>query len=391
MRVACATMSAPGHAFPMLALAKEIAARAHLVTFVCGAEHREAAERAGCRYADFPEGIDGSPRDSLRLYDDAASMARSMIPQFRDLEPDVVVHDAIALGPALAAEALGIPVASLIVHPLHTYSADLPPFGLGRRLIPLLEANVRRNTLRDLTGARDDLNRARAALRLAPTERLDGQLSRDLILVATLPSLERLRRDWPAQAHVIGPLLWDGAGDVPALPPGDRPLVLIAPSTAHDVGAFVDAAVNAVASSGARGLLTGPRPRDMPPGIVHVPFAPHDALLEQADAVITSGGHGIVARALTHGVPLVIVPGPGDQRENGARVAATGAAIRVRRPKKRAIRRALRRLVEDPRYGMAAQRLATEAANLDGPRRGADLIGMMAEPRRVDRGEAASL
>lgn len=391
MRVVCATMSAPGHAFPMLALARALASAGSDVTVFCGAEHREAIARAGCRWETYPDGIDGSPRDALRLYDDAASMAQQMLPVMRALGPDVVVHDAVALGPALAAEALGVPHATLVVHPLHTYSDELPPFGLGRRLMPVLEANVRRNTLRDLARARDDLNRARAALGLPPTDELHGQLSRDLILVATLPSLERARGDWPSQAHVTGPMLWDGGGEEPAVPPGDGPVVLIAPSTAHDLGEFIAAAVAAVASSGARGLLTGTAPSGLPASIAHVPFARHDALLAHADAVITSGGHGIVARALTHGVPLVIVPGPGDQRENAARVAATGAGVRVRRPRARAVRRALLAVLRQQRYRDAAARLAKEAAGLDGPARGAALLGMMAARGSVDAGETADL
>ena len=51
-------------------------------------------------------------------------------------------------------------------------------------------------------------------------------------LIATVPALEVPRPDWPANAHVVGPLLWEPTDNVLALPPGDDPLVMVAPSTA---------------------------------------------------------------------------------------------------------------------------------------------------------------
>ena len=51
--------------------------------------------------------------------------------------------------------------------------------------------------------------------------------------MATLPQLE-YPRDWPAWARVVGPLMWEPPGEHVEPPPGDGPVVLVAPSTAQD-------------------------------------------------------------------------------------------------------------------------------------------------------------
>jgi UDP:flavonoid glycosyltransferase YjiC (YdhE family) len=55
-----------------------------------------------------------------------------------------------------------------------------------------------------------------------------------------------------------------------------------------------------------------------------------DELLSQADLVICGGGHGMVSKTLLAGVPLVVVPGGGDQWEIANRVVRQGSAQLVR-------------------------------------------------------------
>jgi hypothetical protein len=53
-------------------------------------------------------------------------------------------------------------------------------------------------------------------------------------------------------------------------------------------------------------------------------------VLRHADVVICGGGHGMVAKTLLAGVPLVVVPGGGDQWEMANRVARGGSARLIR-------------------------------------------------------------
>ena len=58
-------------------------------------------------------------------------------------------------------------------------------------------------------------------------------ISRELAIVGTFPQLE-YPRAWPPNVHVVGPLMWEPPAQEVELPPGDAPLVLVAPSTAQD-------------------------------------------------------------------------------------------------------------------------------------------------------------
>ena len=87
--------------------------------------------------------------------------------------------------------------------------------------------------------------------------------------------------------------------------------------------------------------------------------APHSDVLRHASAVVTHAGHGTVIKALAAGVPLVCLPLGRDQLDNAARVQHHGAGLRLK-PKARpeAIARAVRRVIEEPGFRAAAERLA---------------------------------
>jgi UDP:flavonoid glycosyltransferase YjiC (YdhE family) len=372
----------------MLAVARALAARGHHTTFSSGQQHAGEATREGLRFVEMPI-VMGSTSERLHPYEDSERLARAFLPVIDAEQPDVVVADLLTLGPSLAAEVRGIPVATLLIHPLHSPSRELPPFGWGRPpargLLRARDAWLRAGNVKTLERARDDLNRVRTSLGIPPTARLDATISDELALVATLPSLEVPRSDWPSYAHVIGPCLYDTGGDVPPLPPGAQPLVLIAASTAHEQMALVRASLDAVTRLGARAVLTtgkSPAPASLPDGVVATGFVSHEALLPRCNAVICNGGHGIVARALSHGVPLVVVPGHGDQQENGYRVARARAGLAVKPRKLGKLTDALGHVLSDGRFAEAAARIAREAAALDGPATAAQLVESLGARRR---------
>lgn len=376
----------------MAAVARALVSRGHEVVFASGRAHEEDATRAGATFWELPISR-GSPRHALEPYLDAEDMARMMAPGVAAMHPDVAVVDLITLGAALAAEMCDVPVATLCIHPLHTPSRVLPPFGWGRAPgrgpLKLRDGWMRRHAMRDLERARDALNQARAHLGLDPVARIDAQLSKELILVATFPSLEIARPDWPPHAHVVGPCLWDEGSADPVLPVGGEPLVLVAATTAHsDQAEMVRASLYAIERNGARGFVTTGATRESfkaSSKVCIVGHASHDAVLRRAAAVICSGGHGIVARALSHGVPLVVVPGHGDQRENGFRVARAGAGVLVPTPGARALERALARVLGEGSFTRRAGEIAAEANAFTGPARAADLVEALISSRAMPR------
>ena len=384
MKVLCASLPGAGHAHPMLTVARALAERGHDVTIATGIEHTADAARAGVSFVELPH-TPGSTMEHLTPYEDSLHMALALAPVVAAMRPDVAVIDLLTLGAALACEVNGVPFATLSIHPLHSPSRELPPFGWGhppaRGPMRLRDAWMRRANVRDLARARDAFNVIRARLGLDAVAELDAQMSRELILVATLPALEIPRSDWPARAQVIGPCLWRNDDNPPALPDRETSTVLIALSTAHPHGDVLGMCLFAVERLGVSAIVTtgkSPAPQRVPPNTVVAASFSHDAVLPHVDAVVSTGGHGIVARALSHGVPLVVVPGHGDQRENGYRVERAGAGLRVMKPTAEKIARALRRVLAEPSFSAAAARAKAGAATLDGPARAASLVESLA-------------
>ncbi len=91
----------------------------------------------------------------------------------------------------------------------------------------------------------------------------------------------------------------------------------------------------------------------VPPWAV-VGLGRQDELLSRADLLICGGGHGTVAKSLLAGVPMVIVPGGGDQWEIANRVVRQGSAQLIRPLTAEALAAATREVLGSPHYRDAA-------------------------------------
>jgi UDP:flavonoid glycosyltransferase YjiC (YdhE family) len=90
-------------------------------------------------------------------------------------------------------------------------------------------------------------------------------------------------------------------------------------------------------------------------------------LLTHADLVICGGGHGMVSKTLLAGVPLVVVPGGGDQWEMANRVERQGSARLVRPLTTDALVAAVNEVLSSPSYREAARDAAAGIAGVADP------------------------
>ncbi|MDT5223746.1 MAG: hypothetical protein QOG19_1153 [Mycobacterium sp.] len=107
----------------------------------------------------------------------------------------------------------------------------------------------------------------------------------------------------------------------------------------------------------------------------------HDQVLATASLVVGHGGHSTAMRALSFGVPLVIMPANSliDQKRVGAAVQNAGAGILLgKHATVRHIRKALNAALMDPRYRQAAGRLGEQIRQHDGAAVAADVINEFA-------------
>lgn len=375
VRVAVVAGPDPGHAFPAVALALRLRnAGADCVLFT-GNRWLSRVTALGLEAQVLPmDPPGGADLDAgARLHGRAAGMSDGLLAPLRAWRPDVVVADVLTAAGGLTAERLGVPWAELSPHPLYLPSLGLPPVGSG--LAPGIGVRGR---------ARDQLLRAFTARSLrqgaahrAAARATIGLPSADpgpaLRLVATLPALEVPRPDWPPDAHVVGPLVWDSAETDLAVPPGDGPLVLVSPSTA--AGGTLGLLDAALSLRGVRlvGTVLGDRTDpSVHTDVAEAPLPPwatvgvgrQDPLVAQARVIVSGGGHGMLAKALLAGVPMVLVPGGGDQKELAARAERQGCAVVVHPLTPEALAAAVREVLADPAYAAAARRAAATSAEV---------------------------
>jgi len=376
----------------MLALGQRLVQRGHEVTYETWERWREHVEAAGMEFVPAPEyPVFPTQEQPLKPYE---AVVKATVPTRAAIaarHPDLVVHDILTLAPSLAAELEGIPTATLIPHLFPVTAPGFAPYSIGARLPAtrggqLFWSMFERPLEKGLSQGRDELNETRRRLGLAPTERLHGGLSARLCLVATFPQLE-YPREWPPAVHVVGPMFWEppGAGVVQP-PPGDQPLVVVAPSTSHDPKQrLVRAAVEGLRGSDVRVLASldrRPALRPLKAGSRArlVNWMSYADAMSDAALVICHAGHGTIARALERGIPILAVPHSGDMAENAARLDWAGLGVRLpwRFTSPTTVRLATERALSNhAALSARARELGDWSVANDGPTRAAELIEEM--------------
>ena len=378
MRVSVVAGPDPGHAFPALALCLRFAAAGDDPVLLTGTEWLDTARAVGIEAVELV-GLDPTDEDDdtdagAKIHQRAARMAVLNVPILRKLAPDLVVSDVITACGGMAAELMGIRWIELTPHPLYLPSKGLPPLGSGLAPGTGLGGRLRDTVMRSLTARswREGL-RQRSAVRAQiglPT-RDPGPLRR---LIATLPALEVPRPDWPAEAVVVGPLHFEPTTAVLPIPPGQGPVILVAPSTAT-TGAegVVELALEHLVPgetlpAGSRVVISRLGGEDLHvPAWASVGLGRQDELLTHADLVVCGGGHGMLSKTLLAGVPLVVVPGGGDQWELANRVVRQGSARLIRPLTADALVAGVAEVLSSPRYREAARRAGQSIAEVADP------------------------
>jgi MGT family glycosyltransferase len=380
--------------FPAISLGRALRGRGHSVTIETWEERRAAVEGAGLGFAAAEEYRMFPPPDPDSAEGaHAAGAARALLPLLDEMQPHVVISDILTLAPSLAAEKAGVPLATLIPHIYPVVEPGLPFFAVGLQppRTPLGRAMWRtgqRALNIGLEHGRRDLNRQRSRLDLPPVERFHGGISPELALVGTFPQLE-YPRQWPAGVEITGPMTFEMPHPDIELPPGEEPLVLVAPSTAHDSGNhLVRTALEALAGEPVRVVATTNRvvpqsPIKVPANAILVDWLSYSQLMPLASLVISHGGHGTVARALSAGTPVLICPIIGDMSETAMRVSWAGCGLSLpwRLCQPAPLRWAAQRLLSSRSFAERAGELSAWAGEHNGAERGAELIEQLARTR----------
>lgn len=355
-----------GDVYPMIGLGVALRGRGHEVTVITNPQFAEDVSGAGLqavgvssaeRYDQLTRdpGL-WSPTRGLRVVFEQGSLAilgelYELIRERHRPGETVVAAHGLDLSSRVAAEKLGVPVASVVYAPMAIWSETRPPrmpaglawpdgplwmhrlqFWLGEQVL------INRVVLPELQTFRSSLGLPKLTrgywdwyYGVAPPLCLfpDWFVSPD----GVVPN------DWPAGTVTTGFPLGDGAGGHderldPAveafLDAGDPPIVFTPGSAMRQGERFFAAAVDACARLGRRGVLltkyAEQLPKNLPPTMLAPGFTPLARLLERSAAFVHHGGIGSSARGLVAGVPQLIQPMAFDQHDNAQRLQQLGVA-----------------------------------------------------------------
>lgn len=181
----------------------------------------------------------------------------------------------------------------------------------------------------------------------------------------------------PPGHFFLGPVLWQprcsDTLEVEGLE-GSRPLIYVSLGGSGDAG-VLPAVLEALEQLGADAVVSGIEPERVPiRGSGQrwvVPRLDPGPVLRRAALTVCHGGSGTIYQSLAHGVPLLCLPGNGDQELASSAVAArrAGCLVEPARATASLLARRLAEMLGDGRYRRASRRLARAIRRHDTRRR----------------------
>jgi MGT family glycosyltransferase len=367
MRVLFVVPPLTGHVNPTISVARALEARGHEVAWVGHPGKVRPLLPAGARLFPLPEVV--SPALVEQVTDRARSvrgaaalkflwedflvpLARAMRPGIdaavTEFAPDVLAVDQQAVAGGLVARARALPWATLA-----TTSAGVtdPLAGLPQ---------VKRWLAELLAGLEREAG-------LPPSEA--GELSPHRVIAFTTSALVGPAERFPAHYRFVGPSISDRPESTPF--PFDqlrRPCVLVTMGTVNAEASERFYTTTLAALRDTQVVLVAPGERAAPPNFIVRPYVPQLALLPHVDAVVCHGGHNTTCEALAHGLPLVIAPIKDDQPIVADQVVAAGAGLRVKfgRVQPDELHAAVTRVLAEPSFRAAAERVRASFASAGG-------------------------
>ncbi|WP_050433625.1 glycosyltransferase [Chondromyces crocatus] len=385
----------PGHLLRVLDLAQQLSVRGHRVLFKTKATASAEVAAAGAELMPYEHCVDLADRMAVfqlsqppwwmpkipfgiamgraTVHTHGVQLARELEPILRRERVDCVVYDFFEFGAAWAAERVGVPAASagnmgtaLTPDELPLLFEELPA------MKPLTRAPALAHGLLDQLMP---LAPARAKLGLSPYEGRTADLVRAMISreLHIVMAHRGFAGGVPLRDHqaFVGPTSFNRASpideDAPQVAPGT---VVVSTTTTGKDGGLFRRVLEAVAPLHVPILATAASADDIPSGLGdHVritQYIPHDTAFPSARALITHGGWGTVGRALTHGLPMLVIPLFGDQILNATLVehAKLGRHLPLAKASPEAIRAALQELLSDEEILARARHAADEIKRL---------------------------
>jgi UDP:flavonoid glycosyltransferase YjiC (YdhE family) len=399
MRFLFCSLASPGMLHPHIGLALALRNRGHGVAFVTGPSMAGLLERRGLVRIPRNDKDGDSFRPELSSHPvEMTRQVKHIDYALRRFPADVLVGQQLTLGPLIASELRGVPLAVL---------------GLAAYLWPTGTPFESPAHEKFIQGRYEAFSKSYLLTRymfgLPPLEAADTarSLQGDLFLLRSVAELEGPVATLPPRVHLVGDLPWEAGEEDAELrrwlgeaAAAGEPVLYAQPGRVLDVPGFWRSLVAALEGQPVRVVASVGRPEELPgraPAnfLVRPQVAP-EQVLPHARAVLCSSTTAGVLGALTHGKPLLLVPGGGgaELEDLRWRCARAGAALSLDTPgmTPESLRARVRELLESDALRQRAEALRQALARAGGMARAVELLERLAERRgpvpREDTGRA---
>lgn len=367
MKVLVVSSAGSGHVNPLIPLVKALVAQGDEVVVAAnddpgavvvgsGATFRHVGHGDGDWFGTLRSRTRGMPGDGLppervnhyfvpRLFGEVATedMIDGVVQCGRELGPDLALFETYAFAGPLAAQILGVPGVHHLISPMLPHEVMV--------LVNDAVSPLWRSFGHDAPGY--------------------GGIYHQTTIEVSPPSLEPL--DVPG-----GELLAMRGAPLPATEPhaSEPPLVYVTLGSFFGMNTDVfRGVIEALAAEPVEVVVTVGADKDpaalgpVPPNTRVERFIPQGELMPRCSVVVHHGGSGTMFGALAHGLPQVILPQGADNFANADHVAGCGAGLSIGSAElsPSTVKDAVRSVIDEPRFGEAARRVAAEMAAMPSP------------------------
>jgi len=375
---------AHGHTNPTLAVVKELVSRGHQVWYYSYDLFREKIQATGATYVScdaFDAELRLSPDEAARigkdivlstrvLTDTALALDSTVCAHMKQLQPDCIVADSMAVWGKAVAMKLKIPfVSSTTTFAFNRYSAKIMKQSAAD-LVKMLFAMPR---------IQKDIRRLQQAG--YPVNNILDILQNDdntHTVVYTSPEFQPCSDTFSDKYAFVGPSLRPAVSHVEKT---RSTLVYLSMGTVNNamlplyrqlIAQLTDTEYQVILSVGDRVPLQSLEP--LPPHISAYPQVDQIAVLQKADVFLSHGGMNSVSESLYYGVPLVLLPQTTEQRGVAEQVCRLGAGLIPKDTSGPSLLSAIQTVLTNPAYREAAGRIAESFRRCSGPSGAADKI-----------------
>ena len=380
MRIAWFCIPAHGHTNPTLGLVKTLTEAGHQIWYFSFEEFRTKIESAGatfigCDGYDFDmkdkDNADRVGKDKVfateLLVSSTLALDEMTSQAIDDIKPDIVVSDSMAFWGKLVAMKHDLPyVSSTTTFAFNRYSAKYMQesiWDIGKMLFALPRIDKQLKRLRE---------------KGYPVKSLLDIIQNDNdtnTIVYTSKYFQPCAETFSDRYHFIGP----------SMRPITRPVektadktIYISMGTVNQNKQFIRNCINALAQTDWQVIISMGTDTDhfseLPENIQVYESVDQMAVLSIADAFITHCGMNSASEGLYYGVPLVLFPQTPEQNAVARRTEELGAGVRLKSIAEEDILDALTKVIKDPRYREAAERVSDSFKSCGGAKEAKEFL-----------------